>query len=142
MFLKDFDLKKYNKILYLLSDLCVSDKNIIVSDALLDVDITYCGINDVFVLYYDTKLLDTKHLINMKLKFEKEKNIRNIITTGGLLRVVFTIPKNYLLDYNLRIKYGIKYVNKTALQKMMLFWGEYNYLVLQFIYKETRATIM
>lgn len=142
MFLKDFDLKKYNKILYLLSDLCVSDKNIIVSDALLDVDITYCGINDVFVLYYDTKLLDTKRLINMKLKFEKEKNIRNIITTGDLLRVVFTIPKNYLLDYNLRIKYGIKYVNKTALQKMMLFWGEYNYLVLQFIYKETRATIM
>lgn len=142
MFLKDFDLKKYNKILYLLSDLCVSDKNIIVSDALLDVDITYCGINDVFVLYYDTKLLDTKRLINMKLKFEKEKNIRNIITTGDLLRVVFTIPKNYLLDYNLRIKYGIKYVNKTALQKMMLFWGEYNYLVLQLIYKETRATIM
>lgn len=142
MFLKDFDLKKYNKILYLLSDLCVSDKNIIISDALLDVDITYCGINDVFVLYYDTKLLDTKRLINMKLKFEKEKNIRNIITTGDLLRVVFTIPKNYLLDYNLRIKYGIKYVNKTALQKMMLFWGEYNYLVLQFIYKETRATIM
>lgn len=142
MFLKDFDLKKYNKILYLLSDLCVSDKNIIVSDALLDVDITYCGINDVFVLYYDTKLLDTKRLINMKLKFEKEKNIRNIITTGDLLRVVFTIPKNYLLDYNLRIKYGIKYVNKTALQKMMLFWGEYNHLVLQFIYKETRATIM
>lgn len=142
MFLKDFDLKKYNKILYLLSDLCISDKNIIVSDALSDVDITYCGINDVFVLYYDTKLLDTKRLINMKLKFEKEKNIRNIITTGGLLRVVFTIPKNYLLDYNLRIKYGIKYVNKTALQKMMLFWGEYNHLVLQFIYKETRATIM
>lgn len=127
MFLKDFDLRKYNKILYLLSDLCVSNKNIIISDALTDVDITYCGIDSVFVLYYDLSLLDTRHLINMKINFEKEKNIRNIATVGNFLRVVFTIPQKYILDYNLRIKYGIKYINKTALQKMMLFWGEYNY---------------
>ena len=142
MFLKDFDLKKYNKHLYLLSDLCISNKDVIISNALTDVDITYCGINSVFVLYYNTELLDINRLIKIKLNFEKEKNIRNIITTGNLLRVVFTIPKYYLLDYNLRIKYGIKYVNKTALQKIMLFWGEYNYLVLQYIYKETRATIV
>lgn len=141
MFLKDFDLNKYNKNLYLLSDLCISSKDIIISHALTDVDITYCGINSVLVLYYNTEMLGFDRLIRMKSNFEKEKNIRNIITTGNLLRVVFTIPKCYLLDYNLRIKYGIKYVNKTALQKMMLFWGEYN-LVLQFIYKETRATIM
>ena len=63
----------------------------------------------------------------MKINFEKEKNIRNISTIGNILRVVFTIPQKYMLDYTLRIKYGMKYINKTALQKMMLFWGEYNY---------------
>ncbi len=127
MFLKDFDLNKYNKNLYLLSDLCISNKNIIISNALKDVDISYCGINSVFVLYYNMDLLDIKHLINMKINFEKEKNIRNISTIGNVLRIVFTIPQKYMLDYRLRIKYGIKYINKTALQKMMLFWGEYNY---------------
>jgi hypothetical protein len=127
MFLKDFDLNKYNKNLYLLSDLCISNKNIIISNALKDVDISYCGINSVFVLYYNMDLLDIKHLINMKINFEKEKNIRNISIIGNVLRIVFTIPQKYMLDYRLRIKYGIKYINKTALQKMMLFWGEYNY---------------
>lgn len=127
MFLKDFDLNKYNKNLYLLSDLCISNKNIIISNALKDVDISYCGINSVFVLYYDMDLLDIDHLINMKINFEKEKNIRNISTIGNMLRIVFTIPQNHMLDYTLRIKYGMKYINKTALQKMMLFWGEYNY---------------
>lgn len=127
MFLKDFDLNKYNKILYLLSDLCISNKNIIISNALKDVDISYCGINSVFVLYYDMDLLDIDHLINMKINFEKEKNIRNMSTIGNMLRIVFTIPQNHMLDYTLRIKYGMKYINKTALRKMMLFWGEYNY---------------
>lgn len=127
MFLKDFDLNKYNKNLYLLSDLCISNKNIIISNALKDVDISYCGIDSVFVLYYDMDLLDTNHLISMKINFEKEKNIRNISTIGNTLRIVFTIPQKYMLDYTLRIKYGMKYINKTALQKMMLFWGEYNY---------------
>ena len=127
MFLKDFDLNKYNKILYLLSDLCISNKNIIISNALKDVDISYCGINSVFVLYYDMNLLDIDHLISMKINFEKEKNIRNISTIGNMLRIVFTIPQNHMLDYILRIKYGMKYINKTALRKMMLFWGEYNY---------------
>lgn len=127
MFLKDFDLNKYNKNLYLLSDLCVSNKNIIISNALKDVDISYCGINSVLVLYYNMDLLDMNHLISMKINFEKEKNIRNLSTIGNILRVVFTIPQKYMLDYRLRIKYGIKYINKTALQKMMLFWGEYNY---------------
>lgn len=127
MFLKDFDLSKYNKNLYLLSDLCISNKNIIISNALKDVDISYCGINSVFVLYYNMDLLDVNHLISMKINFEKEKNIRNISTIGNTLRIVFTIPQKYMLDYTLRIKYGIKYINKIALQKMMLFWGEYNY---------------
>ena len=127
MFLKDFDLNKYNKNLYLLSDLCISNKNIIISNALKDVDISYCGINSVFVLYYNMDLLDINHLISMKINFEKEKNIRNISTIGNMLRIVFTIPQKYMLDYTLRIKYGMKYINKTALQKMMLFWGEYNY---------------
>ena len=127
MFLKDFDLNKYNKNLYLLSDLCISNKNIIISNALKDVDISYCGIDSVFVLYYNMDLLDMNHLISMKINFEKEKNIRNISTIGNILRIVFTIPKKYMLDYTLRIKYGMKYINKTALQKMMLFWGEYNY---------------
>lgn len=127
MFLKDFDLNKYNKNLYLLSDLCISNKNIIISNALKDVDISYCGIDSVFVLYYNMDLLDINHLISMKINFEKEKNIRNISTIGNILRVVFTIPQKYMLDYTLRIKYGMKYINKTALQKMMLFWGEYNY---------------
>lgn len=127
MFLKDFDLNKYNKNLYLLSDLCISNKNIIISNALKDVDISYCGIDSVFVLYYDMDLLDINHLISMKINFEKEKNIRNISTIGNILRIVFTIPQKYMLDYTLRIKYGMKYINKTALQKMMLFWGEYNY---------------
>lgn len=127
MFLKDFDLNKYNKNLYLLSDLCISNKNIIISNALKDVDISYCGIDSVFVLYYNMDLLDMNHLISMKINFEKEKNIRNISTIGNILRVVFTIPQKYMLDYTLRIKYGMKYINKTALQKMMLFWGEYNY---------------
>lgn len=127
MFLKDFDLNKYNKNLYLLSDLCISNKNIIISNALKDVDISYCGINSVFVLYYNMDLLDMNHLISMKINFEKEKNIRNISTIGNILRIVFTIPQKYMLDYTLRIKYGMKYINKTALQKMMLFWGEYNY---------------
>ncbi len=127
MFLKDFDLNKYNKNLYLLSDLCISDKNIIISNALKDVDISYCGINSVFVLYYDMDLLDIDHLISMKINFEKEKNIRNISTIGNMLRIVFTIPQNHMLDYTLRIKYGMMYINKTALRKMMLFWGEYNY---------------
>lgn len=127
MFLKDFDLNKYNKNLYLLSDLCISNKNIIISNALKDVDISYCGINSVFVLYYNMDLLDINHLISMKINFEKEKNIRNISTIGNTLRIVFTIPQKYMLDYTLRIKYGMKYINKTALQKMMLFWGEYNY---------------
>lgn len=127
MFLKDFDLNKYNKNLYLLSDLCISNKNIIISNALKDVDISYCGINSVFVLYYNMDLLDINHLINMKINFEKEKNIRNISTIGNILCIVFTIPQKYMLDYTLRIKYGMKYINKTALQKMMLFWGEYNY---------------
>lgn len=127
MFLKDFDLNKYNKNLYLLSDLCISNKNIIISNALKDVDISYCGINSVFVLYYNMDLLDINHLISMKINFEKEKNIRNISTIGNILRIVFTIPQKYMLDYTLRIKYGMKYINKTALQKMMLFWGEYNY---------------
>lgn len=127
MFLKDFDLNKYNKNLYLLSDLCISNKNIIISNALKDVDISYCGIDSVFVLYYNMDLLDTNHLISMKINFEKEKNIRNISTIGNILRIVFTIPQKYMLDYKLRIKYGMKYINKTALQKMMLFWGEYNY---------------
>ena len=63
MFLKDFDLKKYNKHLYLLSDLCISNKDVIISNALTDVDITYCGINSVFVLYYNTELLDINRLI-------------------------------------------------------------------------------
>lgn len=127
MFLKDFDLNKYNKNLYLLSDLCISNKNIIISNALKDVDISYCGIDSVFVLYYNMDLLDINHLISMKINFEKEKNIRNISTIGNILRIVFTIPQKYILDYTLRIKYGMKYINKTALQKMMLFWGEYNY---------------
>lgn len=127
MFLKDFDLNKYNKNLYLLSDLCISNKNIIISNALKDVDISYCGIDSVFVLYYNMDLLDINHLISMKINFEKEKNIRNISTIGNILRIVFTIPQKYMLDYTLRIKYGMKYINKTALQKMMLFWGEYNY---------------
>lgn len=127
MFLKDFDLNKYNKNLYLLSDLCISNKNIIISNALKDVDISYCGIDSVFVLYYDMDLLDINHLISMKINFEKEKNIRNISTIGNILRIVFTIPQKYMLDYTLRIKYGMKYINKIALQKMMLFWGEYNY---------------
>lgn len=127
MFLKDFDLNKYNKNLYLLSDLCISNKNIIISNALKDVDISYCGIDSVFVLYYNMDLLDMNHLISMKINFEKEKNIRNISTIGNILRIVFTIPQKYMLDYTLRIKYGMKYINKTALQKMMLFWGEYNY---------------
>lgn len=127
MFLKDFDLNKYNKNLYLLSDLCISNKNIIISNALKDVDISYCGINSVFVLYYNMDLLDINHLISMKINFEKEKNIRNISTIGNILCIVFTIPQKYMLDYTLRIKYGMKYINKTALQKMMLFWGEYNY---------------
>lgn len=127
MFLKDFDLNKYNKNLYLLSDLCISNKNIIISNALKDVDISYCGIDSVFVLYYNMDLLDMNHLISMKINFEKEKNIRNISTIGNILRIVFTIPQKYMLDYTLRTKYGMKYINKTALQKMMLFWGEYNY---------------
>lgn len=127
MFLKDFDLNKYNKNLYLLSDLCISNKNIIISNALKDVDISYCGIDSVFVLYYNMDLLDINHLISMKINFEKEKNIRNISTIGNILRIVFTIPQKYMLDYTLRIKYGMKYINKTALQKIMLFWGEYNY---------------
>lgn len=127
MFLKDFDLNKYNKNLYLLSDLCISNKNIIISNALKDVDISYCGIDSVFVLYYNMDLLDMNHLISMKINFEKEKNIRNISTIGNILCIVFTIPQKYMLDYTLRIKYGMKYINKTALQKMMLFWGEYNY---------------
>lgn len=127
MFLKDFDLNKYNKNLYLLSDLCISNKNIIISNALKDVDISYCGIDSVFVLYYNMDLLDINHLISMKINFEKEKNIRNISTIGNILRIVFTIPQKYMLDYTLRIKYGMKYINKTALQKMMLFWGKYNY---------------
>lgn len=127
MFLKDFDLNKYNKNLYLLSDLCISNKNIIISNALKDVDISYCGIDSVFVLYYNMDLLDMNHLISMKINFEKEKNIRNISTIGNTLRIVFTIPQKYMLDYKLRIKYGMKYINKIALQKMMLFWGEYNY---------------
>lgn len=127
MFLKDFDLNKYNKNLYLLSDLCISNKNVIISNALKDVDISYCGIDSVFVLYYNMDLLDMNHLISMKINFEKEKNIRNISTIGNILRIVFTIPQKYMLDYTLRIKYGMKYINKTALQKMMLFWGEYNY---------------
>lgn len=133
MYLKDFDLNKYNECLYLLSDLCVSNRDVVIDKALYNVKTFSVGTDNMLCLYYDTSLMNTKSLNRLQYSFSKEKNIYNIYTYFDdksdkmLCRILLYIPKDKTLDYVFRIKYGMKYINKAALYNLMLFWGEYKF---------------
>lgn len=130
MYLKNFDLNKYDKQLYWISDLCVSDKNLIISDSLKGVRTQHLGFDRYFILEYDTTLLKPKELSCMIYKFRQESNIYNVTTVlkdnNVVLIVTYIIPRYNILDYDIRIKYGLKYETTTSLRRLMLFWGEYN----------------
>lgn len=133
MYLKDFDLNKYNKCLYLLSDLCISSRDVIINKALFDVRTFSVNTDNMLVLYYDESLMSTKSLNKLQHSFSKEKNIYNIYTYFDdksnkiLCRIMLYIPKSKTLDYTIRTKHGMKYINKTALYNLMSFWGEYKF---------------
>lgn len=133
MYLKDFDLNKYNECLYLLSDLCVSNRNLIINKALCDVKTYSDGINNMLSLYFDISMIDAESLNKLQHSFSKEKNIYNIYTYFDdksdkmLCRILLYIPKDKTLDYVFRVKYGMKYINKSALYNLMSFWGEYKF---------------
>lgn len=134
MYLKNFDLNKYNKQLYWISNLCVSDKNLIISDSLKDVRTKHLGFDRYFILEYDTALLKPKELSHMLYKFKQECNIYNITTlvrnNDVILVITYIIPKHNIIDYDTRVKYGLKYETTTSLRRLMLFWGEYNSLTI------------
>lgn len=130
MYLKNFDLNKYDKQLYWISDLCVSDKSLIISDSLKGVHTKHLGFDRYFILEYDTTLLKPKELSYMLYRFKQESNIYNVSTTlqnnDVILVITYIIPKYNVLDYDIRIKYGLKYETTTSLKRLMKFWGEYN----------------
>lgn len=130
MYLKNFDLTKYNDVLYWISNLCVSNKNVIINNALINADAKKFGLDNVFILDYDAILLGTDTLIKYMNRFRKEENIRNVFVLQTedktILRIIYNIPKCNTLDYNIRVKHGLKYETPTSLKKLMLFWGEYN----------------
>ena len=124
---KDFDLSKFEN-LKLVGDLCISNKNLIINDNLITVDTTYKGMDNMLSLNYDVTLYPTLKLLGWQKRISKEDNLYGYYTSINNGRCIFTIvyniPKCYITDFNLRLKYGLKYVTSTSMLHMTTFWGD------------------
>lgn len=124
---KDIDLSKY-ETLKLIGDLCISSRDIVNNNTLLYVDTTYKGLDNVLSLNYDVTLYPTLSLLKWQKELKNENNLYGFYTSISNGRCIFTIvykiPRCYITDFNLRLKYGLKYVTSTSMLHMITFWGD------------------
>lgn len=129
-----FNLKKYNIYLILLSDLCIKNRNVILNKYLINIKLNSKSDNEI-IYEFDITNVEHKYIRYILDLAKKEKNIifyNTTITNNKLiLNLVFQIPKNKILKFNLRIKYGFEFLSLIELENLLLFWNGYCDQVIQ-----------
>lgn len=127
MWHKDIDLSKY-ETLKLIGDLCISNRDNVINNNLVCVNTTYKGLDNVLSLNYDVTLYPTLSLLSWQKNLKKEINLYGFYTSFNnnkcIFTIVYKIPQCYIIDFNLRLKYGLKYVTSTSMLHMVTFWGD------------------